>query len=245
MSNVKKVIAASLATLTLSGGAAVSLVDDASAHSRSRHSNYTNVARLVDRISAGWDTVKTFEVDGTFRAKARGLHVSGNLDATVDQSVPDAPEAQIDGSVLGRSESVTVIDDMFYVKNGDTYNKYTEEQIKAKWAFVPTSFDAVALLQKVEPQIENARYLGRERVNGQSVRHYRFLVDADAIEVAAGTNLSYVNRKTKDFTVDVWLNDKDRQVKNSLDFSYRGLRVQYVGTITKVNQPVDIQAPAA
>ncbi|WP_040157722.1 hypothetical protein [Nigerium massiliense] len=89
--------------------------------------------------------------------------------------------------MLGRCEDVTVVDDTYYVKQGENYKAYTEDQVKAKWAILPTNLDAVALLQKVEPSIEAARYLGTDNVNGVSAGHYRFVVDSKALGSTART----------------------------------------------------------
>lgn len=244
MSKMKKIVAASAATAVLGGGAAFAFADDAHADNRAHQGKATNVARLVDRVAEGWDSVDTFQVDGTLTARAYGLRLGGNVDATVDQRVAESPQMHLEGSMLGRFEDVTVVDDTYYVKQGENYKAYTENQMKAKWAILPTNLDAVALLQKVEPSIEAARYLGTDNVNGVSATHYRFVVDSKALETVAGRNLDYVSNGGKNFTVDVWLDGQNRQVRNALQYKFRGLNVQYEGDITNVNQPVTINEPS-
>ena len=245
MSTTKKIIAASVATLTV-GGSAVLLADSAEAGgSSSQRGRSTSISSAIGRITSGWDDVKTYKVDGSVSVRAYGMRSKGDVDVTVDQTMPDAPSAHLTASFMGNAQDVTVIDDTYYVKNGATYTKLTEAQMKAKVSILPSNLDAVAVLKKVRPQIESVRYLGKDRVSCQSALHYRFTVDANALEAVAGKDLPYVDRKSKDFTVDVWLDRENRMVKNAVTYQMRrGMTISYTGLITDIDEPVEIKAPA-
>lgn len=99
------------------------------------------------------------------------------------------------------------------------------------------SMDPTSSYDAFDAGLKKVQLIGKEKIDGESMRHYRLKVDAKAAAKAQGQTPSAKMPKT--LTYDMWLDSQDRMRK--MEFKILGAQVSM--TADNWGEKVNVQAP--
>jgi len=163
--------------------------------------------------------------------------------------------------VAGVDLTMVIVDEALYVKlpvkarrSGKPWVKATAESTDPalrQLAFSVSALRQSASMSQYASLTESAslfRTVAVERVNGVAVTHYSLMVD---IAKARGAAISETMRKSlktmgiSKIPVDIWVDAQGRTVRMAERLRVKGETVSIDVTLTRINRPVTIKAPAA
>jgi len=168
---------------------------------------------------------------------------------------------RLNEKVAGLSLTMVIVDDMLYVKlpinarlNGKPWMKATGESSDPSIRQLAASIKALrqsASMSQYETLTESAslfRTVAVERLHGVEVTHYSMMID---ITKDRGAAISDAMRKSmkklgiSKIPVDLWVDEQGRTLRMAERFRVKGETMSVEVTMTRINRPVTIKAPAA
>jgi len=213
---------------------------------------------LKAKLTAGSSSVTSAHI--TMSGKVRGQSF---LDLQGDETLADGKltAMRLNEKIAGLSLAMVIVDDTLYVKlpinarvNGKPWMKATEDSVDPSIRQLAASIKTLrqsASMSQYETLTESAslfRTVAVERLHGVEVTHYSMMID---ITKDRGAAISDAMRKSmkklgiSKIPVDLWVDEQGRTLRMAERFRVKGETMSVEVTMTRINRPVTIKAPAA
>ncbi len=193
-----------------------------------------DVDDFVARIQRGVADTKSAHV--TFEIGAPTGAMSGEGDIDYGTKVPSMQMSMDLGS---QQMQMIIVDEAMYVQSPGT-DKWIQFDLNDPNSPIGSDLadqmDPTASTSRMVEALKEVRSLGEDEVDGEPCDSYRMTIDG--AKLADGQTAGM----PEELTVDVCIDGDDRMRRTQMDLGSSG---SYVGTLTNVNEPVEITAPPA
>jgi hypothetical protein len=198
---------------------------------------------FLDTMKAAAKQITTAHFTMTMDLSGQTVAADGDLDMTGDKP---AMQLSMDLGGMGKTE-MRLVDGVMYVQDPTSSNgKFLKMDLSdpngpmAGMGDALTNFDPQSMIDQMSPDaFQKVTDLGQESVDGESLEHYRVVLDTSAATKMLG-NLPSTASMPNTIGYDLWLDDQHRMVKFTMTMKKVA---QVTAKYTDYGSDVNITAP--
>jgi hypothetical protein len=201
-------------------------------------------ADFLNTMKSAAKAITTAKFTMNMDLSGQTVSAQGALDMTGDKP---AMQLTMDLSGMGTKTEMRLVDGIMYIQDPTSNSgKYLKMDLSdpnspmAGMGDALTNYDPQSMIDQMSPDaFQKVTDLGQESVGGQTLEHYRIVLDTSAATKMLG-NLPSSASMPKQIGYDMWLDDQNRMAK----FSMTMKKVAHVtATYTDYGADVNITAP--
>jgi hypothetical protein len=201
-------------------------------------------ADFLNTMKSAAKAITTAKFTMNMDLSGQTVSAQGALDMTGDKP---AMQLTMDLSGMGTKTEMRLVDGVMYIQDPTSNSgKYLKMDLSdpnspmAGMGDALTNYDPQSMIDQMSPDaFQKVTDLGQESVGGQTLEHYRIVLDTSAATKMLG-NLPSSASMPKQIGYDMWLDDQNRMAK----FSMTMKKVAHVtATYTDYGADVNITAP--
>lgn len=194
-----------------------------------------DVNSFADRLQSGIKKTKQAHIEFTMTGAGGEMSGTGDVDYTTRP-----PGMQMTMAVGPETIGMVLVDGTMFIQSsqaGDKYLAYDlSDPTNPLGAGLSDQLDPAASMRSFVTALASVTSSGSEDVDGQTLHRYELTIDTTKL-----ADQSAAAQLPPEMQVTVWLDDRDRMAKTSMDMG----AIVYEATLSDFDEPVELEAPPA